>query len=66
MNPLDTLGKLNDWGPVFFGVGFLAPLIDQSMQANAIGAPFGATTLQFGLAAGLVLGLVAKVRGSWV
>lgn len=66
MNPLEILGKLNQWGPVFFGLAFIAPLIDQSMQALGVGAPFGATTLQFGLGVGMTLGLVAKFRGSWI
>jgi len=66
MNVMEILGKLNEWGPVFFGLAFLAPLISQSMQAAEIGAPFGLTTLQFGLAGGLTLGLVAKLRGAWV
>ena len=66
MSPLDILGKLNEWGPVFFGVAFLAPLIDQSMQAAGIGAPAGITTLQFGLVTGAGLGLVAKLRGAWL
>jgi hypothetical protein len=66
MNPLEILGKLNEWGPVIFGVAFLAPLIDQSMQAAGVGAPLGVTTLQFGLMVGATLGLVAKFRGTWV
>ena len=66
MKPLELLGKLNAWGPVFFGLGFLAPIIAQSMDAASVGAPFGLSTLQFGLGTGLALGLVARQRGSWV
>jgi hypothetical protein len=66
MKPLEILGKLNEWGPVLFGVAFLAPLIDQSMQAAGVGAPPGVTTLQLGLLVGATLGLVAKFRGTWV
>ena len=63
MNVMEILGKLNEYGPVFFGLGFLAPLISQSMQAAEIGAPFGLSTLQFGLATGATLGFIAKLRG---
>lgn len=66
MNPLDILGKLAEWGPVFFGLAFLAPLIAQSMDAAGVPAPFGLSTLQLGLGTGLTLGVVAKFRGSWV
>ena len=38
-------------GPLLFGVGFLAPLIAQSMSALGISAPLGLTPLAFGLAA---------------
>jgi hypothetical protein len=66
VNPLEILEKLGGYGPVFFGVGFLAPLIAQSMDAASIPAPFGMGTLAFGLAVGVALGGVAKWRGSWV
>ena len=51
---------------VFFGVAFLAPLIAQSMEAAGTAAPFGATPLQVGLATGFTLGVVAKLRGTWI
>jgi len=66
MTPLEILDKLKDWGAVFFGVAFLAPLIAQSMEAAGGAAPFGATPLQFGLVTGLTLGVVAKLRGTWI
>jgi len=66
MNALEILEKAGEWGPVFFGVAFLAPLIAQSMDALQVGAPAGLTTLQLGLGIGLAMGLVAKWRGSWV
>ncbi len=53
-------------GPLIFGIGFLAPLIAQSMDALALSAPFGAANLAFGLAVGAVLGALATVRGRWV
>jgi hypothetical protein len=66
MNPLEFLAKLGDWGPVFFGLAFIAPLIAQSMEATHIGAPLGLSTLQFGLGVGVTMGLVAKWRGAWL
>ena len=65
MSPTKIFEKLNEWGPVLFGIAFLAPLIDQSMQAAGMGAPLGVTTLQFGLGTGIALGWVAKLRGRW-
>ena len=54
------------FGPLLFGIGFLAPLIDQSFRALDWGAPLGMTTLTFGLAVGAALGGLATIRGRWV
>ncbi len=53
-------------GPLIFGVGFLAPLIAQSMDALALNAPFGVANLSFGLVVGASLGALATARGRWV
>ena len=53
-------------GPLLFGIGFLAPLISQSMDAMSLTAPFGLSTLGFGLCIGAALGAVANLRGRWV
>ena len=53
-------------GPLIFGIGFLAPLIDQALRALGWPAPFGLTTLLFGLLVGGLLGVLATVRGRWV
>ena len=53
-------------GPLFFGLGFLAPLIMQSMAALGWTPPFGLTPLVFGLALGGGLGLLANLRGRWI
>ncbi len=66
MTITDILRKGYEWGPVLFGVGFVAPLIAQSMDRAEIAAPLGLSTLQLGLAIGLAAGLVARRRGSWV
>ncbi len=60
---LQTLGP---WGPVFFGIGFLAPLIAQSMETLQVAAPFGLSFIQTGLLIGAGLGLAAKLRGRWI
>ncbi len=54
------------FGPLLFGLGFLAPLIAQSMEALALTPPLGLSPLALGLAVGGVLGLVANIRGRWV
>lgn len=53
-------------GPILFGVGFLAPLIAQSLEAASLPTPFGLAPIQFGLATGLGLGVIAALRGRWV
>ncbi len=57
---------IGPWGPVLFGIGFLAPLIAQSMEALEIAAPFGLSFIQTGLLIGAGLGLAAKLRGRWI
>ncbi len=54
------------WGPLWFGIGFIAPLVAQSIDATGVAAPFGLDAIQFGLAVGIVLGTIAKLRGSWI
>jgi len=66
MNAIEILKGLGAWGPVFFGVGFIAPLIAQTMDALSVPGPFGLGTLPFGLALGVGAGLVAKLRGGWI
>lgn len=58
--------KIFAWGPLWFGIGFIAPLVAQSMTAAGVSAPLGLGETQFGLAVGAVLGTTAKLRGSWV
>jgi hypothetical protein len=61
-----VLNFLFTMGPVLFGVGFLAPLIAQSMAALGWSAPFGLTPLAFGLVVGAGLGALAALRGRWL
>ena len=53
-------------GPLLFGLGFLAPLIAQSLVAFGVEAPFGLRPITVGLVAGLGLGLLAQFRGRWI
>lgn len=66
MNMLTVVGRFYEWGTVLFGIGFLAPLIAQSMDAASVSAPLGLGNLQFGLLLGTAAGLVAKARGRWI
>lgn len=67
MKPIDMLKEAYNWGPVLFGIGFIAPLIAQTMTAAGIPAPAGMSTLQFGLIVGGLAGTIAKARGRrWI
>ncbi len=57
---------LLSWGPLFFGVGFLAPLIAQSLDAIGLEVPFLPSNLVFGLIVGVLGGLAARRRGGWL
>ena len=52
--------------PLFFGIGFIAPLIAQSMAALEIAAPFGLSGIGFGLLIGAPWGLYATLKGRWL
>ena len=52
--------------PLLFGVGFIAPLIAQSMAVWDVAAPGGMSRLAFGLAVGGTWGLIANLRGRWL
>lgn len=54
------------FGPFFFGIAFLAPLVAQVMHALEWTPPFALSPLVFGLIIGAVLGLIATYRGKWV
>ncbi|MBV9332087.1 MAG: hypothetical protein JOZ55_11085 [Alphaproteobacteria bacterium] len=60
------LKHLNPWGPVLFGVGFLAPLIATLVTRGGIASHFGVSALQAGIVIGASWGLYAKLRGSWI
>lgn len=62
MSSTDLLTLAYKWGPVLFGIGFIAPLVAQSLDAAGVSTAFGLSGPQIGLSAGFV----AKLRGSWV
>ena len=61
-----ALKALGPWGPVLFGIGFLAPLIAQIIERSGATLPLGLSPLVVGLIAGPALGLAAKLRGRWI
>ena len=58
--------QLLHWMPFLFGIGFIAPLIAQTMAVWDIAAPFGMSRIVFGLAVGAPWGLYAVLRGRWI
>jgi len=61
-----VLQRLNPWGPLFFGLGFIAPLIATLMTRSGLELSFGLSPIWFGVALGGAWGLYAKFRGSWI
>lgn len=66
MTDTGVLKKIYAWGPLLFGIGLVAPVIAQSMDAVALSAPGGLTNIQLGLVIGILTGTVAKMRGRWI
>ena len=63
---MPILRQVFAFGPLLFGIGFLAPLIAQVTAALGLPGPLGLSPLAFGLVVGTALGLVAQLRGRWV
>jgi hypothetical protein len=63
---MEFLNKFKDIGPLLFGIGFVAPLIAQSMDALFFTAPFGMSNLALGLLVGVIGGVIATRRGTWL
>lgn len=66
MRFVNSSSALTAAGPILFGLAFLAPLIAQSLDALALPAPLGLEPIHFGLGVGLVLGVIAAMRGRWL
>ena len=58
--------QLFKWMPFIFGIGFIAPLIAQTMAYWDIAAPLGMSRIAFGLMIGAPWGLYAVLRGRWI
>ena len=54
------------FGPILFGIGFVAPVIMATMQAFGLAAPFGLNPLHFALGLGATLGVIARQRKTWL
>jgi ABC-type dipeptide/oligopeptide/nickel transport system permease component len=63
---MDFLKQLGDYGPVLFGIGFITPLVAQSMEAVSWSAPLGLSNTMLGLIVGVSLGMIAKHRRGWL
>lgn len=63
---LTVLRHLFALGPLLFGLGFLAPLVAQTLIALNIDGVFGLPPLSIGLGVGGLYGLVAQLRGRWI
>ena len=61
-----AIRQLLHWMPFLFGIGFIAPLVAQTMAYWHIAAPFGMSRIAFGLLIGAPWGLYAVLRGRWV
>ena len=61
-----VLQRLNPWGPLFFGLGFIAPLIAALVTRSGLEPSLGLPAIWLGLALGGAWGLYAKFRGSWI
>jgi hypothetical protein len=60
---LQTLFKIM---PFLFGIGFIAPLIAQTMVYWGWEPPLGMAPIAFGLLIGAPWGFYATLRGRWV
>ena len=58
--------KLLSTMPFLFGIGFVAPLLAQTMAALGVAAPLGLGRSVFGCFVGATWGLYAMRRGRWL
>lgn len=54
------------FGPILFGLGFLAPLVAQIISAMGWAPPFGLSPLVAGLMFGGGYGVLAQWKGRWI
>jgi hypothetical protein len=63
---MQMVGVLFRLGPLWFGIGFLAPVLAALIVALAVTPPLGLSPLACGLIAGGTLGLIATIRRTWL
>jgi hypothetical protein len=54
------------FGPVLFGIGFLAPVIAASLDAFFVPTPMDIQPILVGLVIGAILGSLAIWRRTWI
>jgi hypothetical protein len=60
------IGILFRLGPLWFGMGFLAPVLAALIVTLQVTPPLGLSPLVCGLIVGGFLGVIAMVRGTWL
>jgi hypothetical protein len=63
---MQLIALLFRFGPLLFGVGFMAPVIAAALSGFGIHSLFGFAPIHVGLIVGGILGAVASVRKSWL
>jgi tetrahydromethanopterin S-methyltransferase subunit C len=58
--------RLLRFGPVLFGIGFLAPVIAASLDAFSVPTPIDIQPILVGLVIGIILGSLAMWRRTWI
>ncbi|MEL6874359.1 MAG: hypothetical protein AAGM33_02685 [Pseudomonadota bacterium] len=61
-----TVAKIFEFAPLLWGLGFLAPLTAQILEAMDWAAPWGLSPLGFGFIIGGIWGIYAQIRGTWL
>jgi hypothetical protein len=63
---MQLIAFLFRFGPLLFGIGFLAPVIAATLGAFGINSLFGLTPINIGLIVGGLMGTIASIRRSWL
>jgi len=60
------IGALFEYGPLLFGIGFIAPVFAALVEASGYTLPYDIAPLYAGLGLGIVVGAIATKRGRWI
>ena len=60
------ISSLFEIGPLLFGIGFVAPVFAALVETSGYILPFAIAPLHAGFALGIVAGLIATKRSSWI